>query len=67
MKLLGKNKREPRIEFGDRCVWGTDWPHPNASFMPNDGDLVDLLADWVPDEALRHRVLVENPAQLYSF
>jgi predicted TIM-barrel fold metal-dependent hydrolase len=51
----------------DRCVWGTDWPHPNASFMPNDGDLVDLLADWIPDEALRHRVLVENPAQLYSF
>jgi len=51
----------------ERCVWGTDWPHPNASFMPNDGDLVDLLADWVPDETLRHRVLVENPAQLYSF
>jgi predicted TIM-barrel fold metal-dependent hydrolase len=35
--------------------------------MPNDGGLVDLLADWIPDEALRHRVLVENPAQLYSF
>jgi len=51
----------------DRCVWGTDWPHPNATFMPNDGDLVDLLASWVPDEALRHRVLVENPALLYSF
>jgi predicted TIM-barrel fold metal-dependent hydrolase len=50
-----------------RCVWGTDWPHPNATFMPNDGDLVDLLANGVPDEALRHRVLVENPAQLYSF
>jgi len=33
--------------------------------MPNDGDLVDLLADWAPDEALRHRVLVENPAQPY--
>jgi hypothetical protein len=49
----------------DRCVWGTDWPPPNATFMPNDGDLVDLLANWVPDEALRHRVLVENPAWLY--
>ena len=51
----------------DRCVWGTDWPHPNASFMPNDGDIVDLLTDWIPDETLRHRVLVENPSNLYGF
>jgi 2-pyrone-4,6-dicarboxylate lactonase len=51
----------------DRCVWGTDWPHPNASFMPNDGDLVDLLPAWIPDEALRRKVLVENPVQLYGF
>lgn len=51
----------------DRCVWGTDWPHPNASFMPNDGDVVDLLSDWAPDETLRHKLLVENPATLYGF
>ena len=50
-----------------RCVWGTDWPHPNASFMPNDGDLVDLLPAWIPDEQLRRKVLVDNPAQLYGF
>jgi hypothetical protein len=24
MKLLGKSKREPRIEFGDRCVTACD-------------------------------------------
>lgn len=51
----------------DRCVWGTDWPHPNATFMPNDGDLVDLLPAWIPDEKLRRKVLVDNPAQLYGF
>jgi 2-pyrone-4,6-dicarboxylate lactonase len=51
----------------DRCVWGTDWPHPNALFMPNDGDLVDLLPTWIPDEGLRRKVLVENPALLYGF
>ncbi len=50
-----------------RCVWGTDWPHPNSDFMPNDGDLVDLLAAWIPDEALRRRVLVDNPSELYGF
>lgn len=51
----------------DRCVWATDWPHPNASFIPNDGDLVDLLAEWIPDEALRRKVLVDNPTRLYGF
>ncbi len=51
----------------NRCVWGTDWPHPNASFMPNDGDLVDLLPVWIPDETLRRKVLVDNPAELYGF
>ncbi len=51
----------------ERCVWGTDWPHPNAAFMPNDGDLVDLLVDWIPDEVLRRQVLVDNPTRLYAF
>ena len=50
----------------DRVLWGTDWPHPNiAGEMPNDGDLVDLLAEAVEDEALRRRVLVDNPTRLY--
>jgi len=51
----------------DRCVWGTDWPHPNTDFMPNDGDLADRVAAWIPDPGLRQRVLVDNPARLYGF
>lgn len=52
----------------ERCVWGSDWPHvANWGVMPNVGDLLDLLADWAPEAALRHRVLVENPARLYGF
>jgi len=52
----------------DRTVWATDWPHPmGLHMMPNDGDLADMLADWVPDEAARRRVLVDNPARLYGF
>ena len=50
----------------DRVLLGTDWPHPNiAGDMPNDGDLVDLLAESVEDEAARRRVLVDNPTRLY--
>ncbi|MGE0725133.1 MAG: amidohydrolase family protein [Alphaproteobacteria bacterium] len=52
----------------DRTVFGTDWPHPDYRRpMPNDGDLVDLLLEWVPDAATRQRVLVDNPARLYDF
>lgn len=50
----------------DRVLWGTDWPHPNVRAMPDDGDLVDLLVDFAPDEALRTRVLVDNPRRLYD-
>jgi 2-pyrone-4,6-dicarboxylate lactonase len=51
-----------------RMVWGTDWPHVmNKKPMANDGDLADLLARWVPDAATRHRILVDNPAELYGF
>jgi predicted TIM-barrel fold metal-dependent hydrolase len=51
----------------DRLVWGTDWPHPTAQWLPNDGDLADMLLDWIPDEAVRTRILVANPARLYGF
>ncbi len=49
----------------DRCLWGTDWPHPQKKYeTPNDGLLLDLLADWVPDEKVRNQILVDNPAKL---
>jgi 2-pyrone-4,6-dicarboxylate lactonase len=52
----------------DRLLWGSDWPHVMMKKpMPNDGDLSDLLADWLPDVALRRQVLVDNPAELYGF
>ncbi len=51
----------------DRVLWGTDWPHPNVKHMPDDGDLIDLLADHAPDEETRNRILVENPERLYDF
>ena len=52
----------------DRLVWGTDWPHVMMKTeMPNDADLMDLFADWVPDAALRKKILVDNPEKLYDF
>jgi predicted TIM-barrel fold metal-dependent hydrolase len=51
----------------DRCVWGTDWPHSQMNPRPEAGMLLDQLFEWVPDEAVRQKVLVENPARLYGF
>jgi D-galactarolactone isomerase len=55
----------------ERMVWGTDWPHPSASRgevpMPDDAVMLDLLAQWAPDECVREKILVENPARLYGF
>ncbi len=52
----------------ERMVWGSDWPHPTErDHKPNDAVLFDLIAGWAPDEALRKRLLVDNPAALYGF
>jgi predicted TIM-barrel fold metal-dependent hydrolase len=52
----------------ERVMWGTDWPHPNKYVAnPNDGDLVDAFGDWVADEAMRRRIMVDTPAAFYRF
>jgi predicted TIM-barrel fold metal-dependent hydrolase len=64
----------------DRIVWGTDWPHPDSVTPPgkqpsdvtplfqiDDGRLLNQLAVWAPDAAIRKKILVDNPAQLYGF
>jgi predicted TIM-barrel fold metal-dependent hydrolase len=64
----------------DRIVWGTDWPHPDSVtpagkkvtdvtplFQIDDGRLLNQLAVWAPDAAVRKKILVDNPARLYGF
>jgi predicted TIM-barrel fold metal-dependent hydrolase len=52
----------------EQLVWGSDWPHPRMeSEMPDAGHLLDLFNEWTPDDAIRRRILVANPATLYDF
>jgi predicted TIM-barrel fold metal-dependent hydrolase len=64
----------------DRIVWGSDWPHPDSDagrgkplseiaqpFTIDDGLMLNQLAKWVPDEATRKKILVDNPSRLYGF
>jgi predicted TIM-barrel fold metal-dependent hydrolase len=51
----------------ERCVWGTDWPHPQMNPVPDARGQYDYFVEWVPDAAVRQRILVDNPAKLYGF
>ena len=54
-------------DFPDRCFWGTDWPHPNHHHVPDDGVLVDALAQIAPAPAALDALLVSNPQRFYQF
>jgi 2-pyrone-4,6-dicarboxylate lactonase len=55
-------------EFPDRVVWGSDWPHPHHKGpVPDDGELVDLIAEIAPTPAQRQALMVDNPRRLYRF
>ncbi|WP_256219112.1 amidohydrolase [Variovorax sp. 770b2] len=53
----------------ERMLWASNWPHPfpPGGEAPDDRALFSLFAQWVPDAVTRHRILVDNPAQLYGF
>lgn len=53
--------------YPERCFWGTDWPHPNHTHVPDDGALVDALSGIAPTPALRQQLLVDNPQRFYNF
>ncbi|SDR62025.1 D-galactarolactone isomerase [Rhizobiales bacterium GAS113] len=51
----------------ERMLWASNWPHPSVKSPPDDAMLLDLLLDWVADENVRKRILVDNPAEVYGF
>ena len=53
----------------ERMMWASNWPMPNppGGIKPDDAAMLDIMLDWVPDEKIRNKVLVDNPARLYGF
>lgn len=52
----------------DRCLWASNWPHPNRSPVPMDADLLALLGNWTGgDRRLRDAVLAGNAARAYAW
>ncbi len=67
--LVTKMARLVHEASPDKVIWGTDWPHGDV-FLPgqmaNDGDIVDMLLDFVPDATARRKLLVDNPRRLFD-
>jgi D-galactarolactone isomerase len=55
------------VHHPERCVWATNWPHPNRNPAPSTAAMLDLLLEWAPDEATRCPILIDNSARLYGF
>ena len=53
--------------FPERCLWGTDWPHPNHTHIPDDGALVNALPQIATSPQVLEQILVHNPQALYHF
>jgi D-galactarolactone isomerase len=53
----------------DKIFWASNWPqvNPPGGIRPDNVRMLDLLLDWAPDEAIRKKILVDNPARLYGF
>lgn len=83
VKLSARMSHEDTVPFSDllpavhklidyaptRILWGSDWPHPVYFGRPMVDDvlLLDLMLEWATDEAVRNRIMVDNPAEAYAW
>lgn len=54
-------------EYPERCLWASNWPHPGQEVRPDEKSLLALLDAWCPNQTVRDKILVHNPAALYGF
>ncbi len=50
-----------------RCLWASNWPHPNRVPAPSDAALLALLSVWAPNDIDREAILVGNAVAAYGF
>jgi D-galactarolactone isomerase len=64
---VGRLARLLAHRYPQRCLWASNWPHPNQDPAPSSQVMLDLLSEWAPDTPTRLSILVDNPALLYGF
>jgi len=59
--------REIAIRYPERCLWASNWPHPNRNPAPANAAMLDWGLGFCTDPAAQMKALVDNPAELYGF
>ncbi|WP_426959400.1 amidohydrolase family protein [Muricoccus radiodurans] len=54
-----------RASGGERLVWASDWPFAAFEETMTYARAIENFEEWVPDDALRHRIGAVNPMTLY--
>ncbi len=53
--------------YPERCLWASNWPHPNQVPAPANAAMLDWGLGCIADTATQRKALVANPAELYGF
>jgi len=53
--------------YPERCLWASNWPHPNQNPAPSNAAMLDWGLGFCADSAAQKQALVDNPAELYGF
>ena len=53
--------------YPERCLWASNWPHPNQVPAPSSAAMLDWSMRSIADSAAQRKALVDNPAELYGF
>lgn len=54
-------------QYSERCLWGSNWPHPNTNPAPSEGDLLAWFLRLTGSDDVARRILVDNPVEVYGF
>ena len=64
---VGLLARSLANRYPQRCLWASNWPHPNQAVPPQDAVLLGLLSHWSANAQDWRRILVDNPQAVYGF
>jgi D-galactarolactone isomerase len=59
--------RDFALHAPERMVWASAWPYPATRPALSATAMLNILAAWVPNAAVRNRILVENAEKFYGF
>ena len=53
--------------YPERCLWASNWPHPNQNPTPTSAAMLEWGLAFCADSVARKKALVDSPAEIYGF